>query len=54
MLYAHLVENTGIVHEEPIRKHIRCFHEFVKANEEGIMNRQLSLYFSSESAETTW
>ena len=39
MLYSHLVENTGIIHEEPIRKHIRCFHEFVKANEEAIMTK---------------
>lgn len=43
MLYAHLVENTGIVHEEPIRKHIRCFHEFVKANEEAIMSKNFGL-----------
>ena len=39
LLYAHLVENTGIIHEEPIRKHIRCFHDFVKANEDAIMKK---------------
>jgi hypothetical protein len=39
LLYAHLVENTGIIHEEPIRKHIRCFHDFVKANEDAIMTK---------------
>lgn len=43
LLYAHLVENTGIIHEEPIRKHIRCFHDFVKANENAIMNKNTSL-----------
>jgi len=43
LLYAHLLENTGIIHEEPIRKHIRCFHEFVKANEEGIMNKNFGV-----------
>jgi hypothetical protein len=43
LLYAHLVENTGIIHEEPIRKHIRCFHDFVKANEEAIMTKNFDL-----------
>lgn len=41
LLYAHLVENTGIIHEEPIRKHIRCFHDYVKANEDAIMAKDL-------------
>jgi hypothetical protein len=41
MLYAHLVENTGIIHEEPIRKHIRCFHDYVKANEDAIMSKSV-------------
>jgi len=43
LLYAHLLENTGIVHEEPIRKHIRCFHDFVKANEEAIMTKNFDV-----------
>lgn len=40
LLYAALVEKTGIIHEEPIRKHIACFHEFVKENEDAIMNKK--------------
>lgn len=38
-LYAALIEKTGIVHEEPVKKHINCFHEFVKDNEEAIINQ---------------
>lgn len=41
LLYSHLVEKTGIIHEEPIKKHITCFHQFVKENESGILNQKL-------------
>lgn len=44
LLYSHLIEKTGIIHEEPIRKHILCFHEFVKTNEEGILNRDFDAF----------
>ena len=37
-LYAALIERTGIVHEDPVKKHIACFHDFVKENEEAILN----------------
>jgi hypothetical protein len=39
LLYAHLLEKTGIVHEEPIRKHIRVFYDFCKKNEEAILKK---------------
>jgi hypothetical protein len=37
MLYSHLVEKTGIMHEEPIKKHVSLFYHFVKMNEEAIL-----------------
>jgi len=37
MLYSHLVEKTGIMHEEPIKKHVSLFYRFVKDNEEAIL-----------------
>lgn len=43
LLYASLVENTDIIHAEPIRKHIRCFHDFVKSNEDAIMTKNFDL-----------
>jgi len=39
LLYAHLLEKTGIVHEEPIRKHIRVFYDFCKKNEEAVLRK---------------
>jgi len=43
LLYAHLIEKTGIIHEEPIKKHMMCFHDFVKANEEAILAKDWAL-----------
>lgn len=37
MLYAHLIEKTGIIHEEPIRKHLSVFQKFLTENEDGIV-----------------
>lgn len=42
-LYAHLLEKTGLIHEEPIRKHVAIFQEFVDTNEEGILQKSISL-----------
>lgn len=39
LLYAHLIEKTGIIHEEPIRKHIQIFRSFVTENEDAIMQK---------------
>lgn len=48
LLYAHLVEKTGILNEEPIKKHIHCFHEFVKANEKGILDKNFDAFTTFE------
>lgn len=42
-LYAHLIERTGIMHEEPIKKHLQIFHDFVKQNDQAILNKTLPL-----------
>jgi hypothetical protein len=38
-LYAHLVERTGIMHEEPIRKHIRLFFDFLHENRDAVVEK---------------
>lgn len=43
-LYDLLMDKTGIVHEEPIRKHISLFHNFVKENENGIIDNNTDLF----------
>lgn len=40
MLYGHLIEKTGLIHIEPVKKHIQIFQAFVKENEEAILNRK--------------
>lgn len=42
-LYDLLMEKTGIVHEEPIKKHIHLFYEFVRENEEAIIENSPTL-----------
>jgi len=44
LLYAHLVEKTGIMHEEPIKKHISLFYNFIKENEEAIIQKNPLLF----------
>lgn len=39
MLYSHLIEKTGIIHEEPIRKHLTSFQTFLIANDEAITTK---------------
>lgn len=46
-LYAALIDKTGIINEEPIRKHIQLFSLFCKNNEEAILNKD-------ESKIKTW
>ena len=29
-LYSHLIDKTGIMHEEPIKKHVSLFYKFIK------------------------
>jgi len=42
-LYAHLLDKTGLINEEPIRKHVAIFQEFVEKNEEAILQQSVSL-----------
>jgi len=42
-LYAALLEKTGIVHEEPVKKHITSFHDYVQLNDEAILKKDKSL-----------
>lgn len=42
-LYDLLMEKTGIVHEEPIKKHIHLFYEFLRENEEAILENSPTL-----------
>lgn len=39
MLYGHLIEKTGLIHIEPVKRHITIFRNFVETNEEAIMSR---------------
>jgi len=39
-LYAHLMDKTGIMHEEPIKKHIQLFSEFIHENVDSILQRK--------------
>lgn len=41
LLYAALIEKTGLMHEEPIKKHIHLFSEFCKNNEEAITDKDV-------------
>lgn len=42
LLYSALIEKTGLIHEEPIKKHITIFSEFCKKNEEAILEKNRS------------
>lgn len=54
-LYAHLLEKTGIVHEEPIRRHVSVFKHFLKANESNWTDRSLPLVFGElRYSEKVW
>ena len=33
------MEKTGIVHQEPIKKHIKIFYDFCKENEDAILEK---------------
>lgn len=41
-LYDVLMDKTGIVHQEPIKKHIKIFHEFLQMNEDAILDKDES------------
>lgn len=42
-LYAHLLDKTGLLNEEPIRKHVGLFQRFVDDKEEAILQQSVSL-----------
>lgn len=44
MLYGHLIEKTGLIHMEPVKKHISIFKAFVQANEDAIEKRNKKLF----------
>ena len=48
-LYSHLLEKTGLIHEEPIKRHIGLFRNFCKENELFIINKD---YVSFKSMST--
>lgn len=39
LLYSHLLEKTGVIHEEPIKKHIQIFQTFLIENDEAIVQK---------------
>lgn len=42
-LYDCLIERTGIIHEEPIKKHISVFRDFIIDNEDAILQKNVDL-----------
>ena len=42
-LYDLLMEKTGLIHQDPINKHIHIFYKFLNLNSEGILKKQESL-----------
>lgn len=43
-LYAALIERTGLIHEEPIKKHIQSFYSFIQENESAILAKDLNQF----------
>lgn len=43
LLYGHLIEKTGLIHIDPVKKHISIFKEFVEENQEAIEKQEKSL-----------
>lgn len=44
MLYGHLIEKTGLIHIDPVKKHIQLFKKFVEDNQEAIENQEKSSF----------
>lgn len=42
LLYGHLIEKTGLIHIEPVKKHINIFKKFVEENQEAIEGQDKS------------
>jgi hypothetical protein len=43
LFYSHLIEKTGIMNEEPIKKHLTVFRTFITDNECAILNKNWKL-----------
>jgi hypothetical protein len=52
-LYSHLLEKTGLIHEDPIKKHIALFKAFCKENETFILNKDYISFQSMPSGRAT-
>lgn len=44
MLYGHLIEKTGLIHIEPVKKHIGIFKHFVEENRDAIEGRNKNAF----------
>lgn len=47
LLYGHLIEKTGLIHIDPVKKHINIFKKYIEENQEAIENRDKSKFHSS-------
>ena len=46
LLYGHLIEKTGLIHIDPVKKHIHIFKKYMEENQEAIENRDKSKFKS--------
>lgn len=44
LLYGHLIEKTGLIHIDPVKKHINIFKQFIEHNQEAIEDRNKSKF----------
>lgn len=47
LLYGHLIEKTGLIHIDPVKKHINIFKKYIEENKEAIENRDKSKFNST-------
>ena len=47
LLYGHLIEKTGLIHIDPVKKHINIFKKYIEENQEAIENRDKSKFNST-------
>jgi len=47
LLYGHLIEKTGLIHIDPVKKHINIFKKFVEENQDAIEKRDKNLFHSN-------
>ena len=47
LLYGHLIEKTGLIHIDPVKKHINIFKKYIEENQEAIENRDKSKFHST-------